>query len=104
MLRDYLLTSLTFLLLKKGNQAVGALALEGKQGNIFTFKKRWASRRNTGTLEHWHWKVSKVTFLLLKKGKQAVGALTLEHSLHTNIDMVLDTEIGDALLVGHQNR
>ena len=40
MLRDYLLTSLTFLLLKKGNQAVGALALEGKQGNIFTLKKR----------------------------------------------------------------
>ena len=40
MLRDSLLTSLTFLLLKKGNQAVGALALEGKQGNIFTFKKK----------------------------------------------------------------
>ena len=28
MLRDYLLTSLTFLLLKKGKQAVGALTLE----------------------------------------------------------------------------
>ena len=35
---------------KKGKQAVGALTLEGKQGNIFTFKKRYASRRNTGTL------------------------------------------------------
>ena len=29
----------TFLLLKKGKQAVGALTLEGKQGKIFTFKK-----------------------------------------------------------------
>ena len=41
MLRDYLLTSLTFLLLKKGKQAVGALTLErtleGKQGNVFPF-------------------------------------------------------------------
>ena len=51
---------------------IGTLTLEGKQGNILTFKK----------------------------GKQAVGALTLEHSLHTNIDMALDIEIGNALLVG----
>ena len=66
----------TFLLLKKGKQAVGALTLEGKQGNIFTFKKRYASRRNTGTLTLEGKQGNIFTF---KNGKQAVGALTLEH-------------------------